>query len=1201
MPPQYRKHDGTNPLGDEVRFQMITLRTIHTPDPFPRRNAYYIFSKGPTQIMARALVAGACVLGGGAQAQQGQTLTAFGDSITYGYHASVPANDYINLVGAAKGWTVNDLGHSGDTLVDQAKVIYGTVPTMNSLSSLLIGQNDSCGAAVRSLEWGSNYEAVAAYLLTPNKWPGQDSRVVKTGTWTKSTQTPFGIQSSSDGSSASVVSSGSAFYVAYTATYGSAAVVTVTQAETGQTLAVFTPSAMNSAIPYVPELYRIPFGSAGQRTLVVTVTTAGGGTVYLDWMADNLGQNNATGWFLAPFATKTMTEMYLPNCEAAVGNTVDQLSSDGLNAFKVDLRPVCYDANRNPACNQSGDGIHPNDAGMAIIANEFIRRLNEITVSNQDVAATVLGSTVNATLSVTFGSAATLGSVSILTQGAPNLDFQATQTGTTCTVNTAYAVGANCTVGVGFTPRFSGMRIGAVVVDDDSGNLLATGYLQGIAQGPRIIFTPGNLTVEVSSLGRPDGVAVDGSGSLYIADSETGNVYKETVSGGAYSQSRIASGIGPHQLAVDGAGNLYIADSNSEQVLKEAPFGGAFIQSTIKSGLYDAALSFPQGVAVDGSGNVYIGDTNNNHVLQETLWDGIYSQSTVRSGLSYPGATGLSGPRGVAVDGSGNVYIADTGNDRIVKETLSQPGYTEGTVTGGLNSPGGVAVDGSGNVYIADTGNDRVLMETRLDGSYVQTTLANGLNSPHAVAVDTSGKVYIADSGNGRVLKIDLYNPPSLSFASSTLGLASAAQQITLTNAGNSTLSIGSIAITGAGASSFVFSNNCGSSLAIGATCLIHGHFTPAVDGVQTAAITITDNAGSSPQSIVLSGIGPGPMVSLSTSSLAFGSANVGMPSTSQSVTMTNTGNRALSTTSIGVTGSNASLFVFANDCPATLAAGASCTLHGHFTPASPGPLTSAVTIAGNAGNLPQSIVLSGTGLGPIISLSASHLSFGSVMVGTTSASQSVTLTNTGNRALSISGITGSGSNSSSFAFANSCGTSLAAGANCTIHGHFAPTKKGSLIAAVTIADNFSNLRGNIALGGTGLEPAVSLSARSLSFGGAKVGGSTTSQWVTLTNTGGATLLIGSIQIAGSGASSFVFGNNCGSRLAAGSTCRFHGHLTPVQAGSLSAAITIIDNADDSPERIQVTGTGLAPAAGLSQTSLPLGPQAVGTTSASRR
>jgi hypothetical protein len=217
------------------------------------------------------------------------------------------------------------------------------------------------------------------------------------------------------------------------------------------------------------------------------------------------------------------------------------------------------------------------------------------------------------------------------------------------------------------------------------------------------------------------------------------------------------------------------------------------------------------------------------------------------------------------------------------------------------------------------------------------------------------------------------------------------------------------------------------------------------------------------------------------------------------------------------------------------------------------------------------------TGSGTVPALSADSLGFGSTAAGTSSAPQSVTVTNPGTTALAITSIAVTGTNASQFVFANSCGTSLAAGASCVIHGHFQPTTAGTMTAAVTITDSAINSPQNIALSGTGIAvPAVGLTAASLSFGATTVGTSSASQQVTLTNTGGAALTITSIALTGTNASQFVFANNCGTSVAVGATCIIHGHFQPTTAGAMTAAVTITDNASNSPQSIALSGTGVA-------------------------
>jgi len=310
----------------------------------------------------------------------------------------------------------------------------------------------------------------------------------------------------------------------------------------------------------------------------------------------------------------------------------------------------------------------------------------------------------------------------------------------------------------------------------------------------------------------------------------------------------------------------------------------------------------------------------------------------------------------------------------------------------------------------------------------------------------------------------------SLSFAATTVRTQSASQSITMTNNTTGPLQVSSIAVTGSNASSFVFASSCGLSLAAGANCTLHGHFAPLATGALKAAITITDSATNSPQTIALSGTGLKGPVTLSAYSLAFGSVNVGSSSASQTVVLTNTGTAAVTITSIAVAGTNASSFAFGNSCGASLAVGANCSIHGHFAPTKGGALAASITITDSATTSPQTIALTGTGVAPTlpVTLSSTSLSFGTVTVGTTSASDYITMTNTGSTTLTITSIALTGTNASSFVFANSCGASLAVAASCTIHGHFAPTSTGAKTAAVTITDSAVGSPQTITLTGTG-------------------------------------------------------------------------------------------------------------------------------------
>ncbi|NNJ12165.1 choice-of-anchor D domain-containing protein [Chloroflexales bacterium ZM16-3] len=317
-------------------------------------------------------------------------------------------------------------------------------------------------------------------------------------------------------------------------------------------------------------------------------------------------------------------------------------------------------------------------------------------------------------------------------------------------------------------------------------------------------------------------------------------------------------------------------------------------------------------------------------------------------------------------------------------------------------------------------------------------------------------------SGTGVVPGVSL-SGSSLSFSSVTVGTTTAAQQVTLTNSGDATLTISSIAASG----DFAPTTTCGATLAAGASCSVSVTFTPTATGTRSGTLTISDDATGSPHSVSLSGTGIAPAVSLSASSLSFGSQRVGTTSAAQQITLTNNGGASLTIASIVASGD----FARTTTCGATLAAGASCTISVTFTPPTTGSRSGTLTISSNATGSPHSVSLSGAGATLEISLSASSQSFSSVTVGTTTAAQQVTLTNSGNDTLAISSIAASGD----FARTTTCGATLAAGASCTISVTFTPTTTGSRSGTLTISSDAIGSPHSVSLSGIGATPAFNI------------------------------------------------------------------------------------------------------------------------------
>jgi hypothetical protein len=202
-------------------------------------------------------------------------------------------------------------------------------------------------------------------------------------------------------------------------------------------------------------------------------------------------------------------------------------------------------------------------------------------------------------------------------------------------------------------------------------------------------------------------------------------------------------------------------------------------------------------------------------------------------------------------------------------------------------------------------------------------------------------------------------SPATMTFTTQTVGTTSTSQAATLTNAGTSAVTITSIAAT----APFSQTNNCPTSLTAGASCTINVSFTPTKGGPLTGALTVTDNATNSPQTVALTGTGT--VMNFSPTSLNFGTLSKGTASPPQTITVTNLGTTSIAISKISITGSRVTSFSETNNCPispATLGANASCTISVVFTPQLIGALNADVTLLDTGGGSPQNVPLSGTG-----------------------------------------------------------------------------------------------------------------------------------------------------------------------------------------------------------------------------------------------
>jgi trimeric autotransporter adhesin len=350
--------------------------------------------------------------------------------------------------------------------------------------------------------------------------------------------------------------------------------------------------------------------------------------------------------------------------------------------------------------------------------------------------------------------------------------------------------------------------------ETDITNLGRSRYLSEVSGIKTVAGDGGNARVEVGRLAtltlllNPVGVAVDASGNLYIADSNNYRILVVTKSTGivtavAGNGTFGYSGDGglatsaaltfPKSVSVDASGNVYIADYGTDCIRMVTTSTG-IITTVAGNGTHgysgdgglatSATMRYPTGVCTDASGNIYIADSTNNRIRMVTKSTGIITTVAGTGSLGYYSGDGglatsakLADPTGIAVDTSGNLYIADSGTDCIRMVTKSTGIIT--TVAGGgkselnadysgdgglatsarLADPTGIAVDAPGNLYITDYRNKRIRMVTKSTGiiTTVAGTGSSGnsgdgglatsatIYSPSGIAVDVSGNIYFAD------------------------------------------------------------------------------------------------------------------------------------------------------------------------------------------------------------------------------------------------------------------------------------------------------------------------------------------------------------------------------------------------------------------------------------------------------------------------
>jgi hypothetical protein len=661
----------------------------------------------------------------------------------------------------------------------------------------------------------------------------------------------------------------------------------------------------------------------------------------------------------------------------------------------------------------------------------------------------------------------------------------------------------------------------------------------------------------------------------------------------------------PTSIAVDGSGSVYIAgytdlasfqtttlgtpSPNTDHVFiaKLDPTGSNLIYADYIGGnSYDYGLA----LALDSAKEVYVtGSTQSSNFpvvnAYQSQQPGPYTGFLTKvsadgSSLlysTYLGGNNSDQPSGIAIDNLGDVYVA---------------GYTQSQNFPVANAYQATALPNQGGVYGTygfltkfDPSGSSLVYSTYFAGN---TNVAEGCcwpapyNSISTVTVDASGNAYVAGMTN-------TYNFPATTGSflanNSTQGNATVGFVSKFSSSGaldystyfygssGAPIGIAAIAVDSNGSAYITGSGNSDGTFPITSTSICD----PETYGLGCgyAFVTKFDPSGATllystflgpnnyatPQAIALD-TNNDVYVLASTTSSTFNGANA---------IETYAGGNDLLVAEIDPVGSTQLFATYLGGSQDDQAAGIAVDRDGNIyvagsTDSNDFPVTSGAfqTVAG--GNTDAFIAKIGPESAPAITLTAYSLQFASQPVGTTSQPQTVLLRNMGNASLVISSITATGD----FSEFDNCGTSVPAAGSCILSVSFSPTSGGVRNGSVLLRSDAAGSPHSVTLSGTGLGPGASLNPSTLGFADQPIGTSSSAQALTLTNSGNATLNIGSIQLTGD----YLQTNNCPAQLQSGASCSINVTFTPKATGTRNGTLTISDNGFNSQQSVSLTGSG---------------------------
>ena len=626
--------------------------------------------------------------------------------------------------------------------------------------------------------------------------------------------------------------------------------------------------------------------------------------------------------------------------------------------------------------------------------------------------------------------------------------------------------------------------LGTSIAVDSTGNAYVTGFTES-ADFP--VTTGAFQTVCHACTGN---IMTSGNNAFVTKLNPSGSalVYSTFLGGSAYEQ---AEGI-----ALDASGNAYVTGSTSSSDFPVTPGsfqptydssgtnGDAFVTKLNAQGsalVYSTYLGGSSGggqIVVNSAGNAYVtggtasptfpttpgafattckncgpGQDTAGHPLEVGFVTEFNANGSALLYSTFLGGSDADFPSGMALDASGNIYVTGYtySNDFPVTAGAFQTTCKGGNCGGQLSDAFLSKLNSTGSALV---------YSTYIGGS--------GYDGGGSIAVDGAGNAYVV----GQTISNDFPVTPG--------AFQSHCNTCTLTNysgdafvfemnpSGSALLYSTYLGGSGEDAGTGISIDTSGNIYAVGVA--YSTDFPTTVGALQPTASSAT--VGGFVAKFAFGSTQTGPAATVTPTNLNFGSLVIGTESGSKTITLSNNGGAALAISSIDVTGTNSSDFNQTNNCGTSVAAGTSCTIDVTFTPAASGMRSASVTITDNAANSPQSVSLTGTGAAgtTLATLSPTSLTFSSQVVGSSSTTQAITLTNGGNAPLSVTSIAVTGANSADFTQTDTCGSSVAASGSCTISVTFKPSATGTRSASVTVTDNAANSPQTEPLTGSGTD-----------------------------------------------------------------------------------------------------------------------------------